>query len=211
VTDRRGAGRHTKSAVPLGRTAGIVIAIHALIGVGVYALAQTEVGQRMIKQYKVSLAQEEKPKKKDEPPKKAEQPPKPPPPPMEAPPEVAAAAAPSVGAGPQIGGGGGGLTYGGKFQAPTGGGGKYAAYQASVKRGFLRYYKDPNGEFGAAELEFQIGSDGAIDAYRLVRSSGNPLNDDALLAAAAKLQQQGAPPPPEGRPGVARFKVNPVY
>jgi protein TonB len=208
VTSSRGAGRHTKSAVPIGRTAGIVVGIHVLLGVGVYALAQTEVGQRVIKQYKVSLQQEEKPEKK-EPPKKADEPPKPPPPPMQAPPEVAAAPAAAVSAGPQIGGGGGGLTYGGKFQAPSGGGGALGAFHASVQRRFRQYYKEPNQDFGGAEMEFEIGSEGAVRSYRMVRSSGNPLNDAALMDAAAKLQKDGVAPPPEGQARRVQVKVTP--
>jgi periplasmic protein TonB len=204
---RPGPGRHSKSAVPLGRTAGIVIAIHLLIGLGVYALAQTEVGQRMIKQYKVSLQPEQKQAKKD-PPKKADEPPKPPPPPMEAPPAVAAAPVPSVGAGPQIGGGGG-LTYGGKFKAPTGGGGALGAFHASVQRRFRQYYKEPNQDFSGAEMEFEIGSEGAVRSYRLVRSSGSPLNDAALMEAAAKLQKDGVAPPPEGQARRVQVKVTP--
>jgi periplasmic protein TonB len=203
---RPGPGRHSKSAVPLGRTAGIVIGIHALIGVGVYALAQTEVGQRMIKQYKVSLQQEEKREKK-EPPKRQEEPPKPPPPPMQAPPDVAAAPLPSAAAGPQIGGGGG-LAYGGKFKAPTGGG-ALGAFHASVQRRFRQYYKEPNQNFSGAEMEFEIGSEGAVRSYRMVRSSGNALNDAALMEAAAKLQKDGVAPPPEGEARRVQVKVTP--
>lgn len=207
---RPGPGRHSKSAVPLGRTAGIVIAIHLLIGLGVYALAQTEVGQRMIKQYKVSLEPEEKQAKKD-PPKKADDPPKPPPPPMEAPRDVAAAPMPSVAAGPQIGGGGGGLTYGGKFQGPSGGGGALGGFHSSVQRRFHQYYKDPNRDFSDAEMAFEIGSDGAVRSYRMVRSSGNSLNDAALMDAAAKLQRDGVAPPPEGVARSVQVKVFPTY
>ena len=69
--------RHRKSGIPIGRTLGIVAGIHVALGAGLFALAQTEVGQRMIKQYKVSLQQEEKPPEKE--PEKPPEPPKPPP------------------------------------------------------------------------------------------------------------------------------------
>ena len=125
------------------------------------------------------------------------------------PPDVAAAPTPSVGAGPQIGGGSGGLAYGGKFQAPTGGGGALGAFHASVQRRFRQYYKEPNQDFASAEMEFDIGSEGAVRSYRLVRSSGNPLNDAALMEAAEKLQKDGVAPPPEGQARRVQVKVTP--
>jgi protein TonB len=204
----RSTGRHTKSAVPIGRTAGIVVGIHVLIGLGIFAMAQTEVGQRMIKQYKVSLQQEQKPQKKQEPPEKREQPPKAPTQVQQLQ-DVAAAPAPMGAPPPQIGGGGGGLTYGGKFSAPTGAGGALGAFHASVQRRFRQYYKEPNQAFGGAEMEFDIGSEGAVRSYRLVRSSGNSLNDSALMEAAAKLQKEGVPPPPERQARRVQVKVTP--
>jgi TonB family protein len=163
----------------------------------------------MIKQYKVSLQQEQKQERKKEPPKKQDDAPKPPPPMQAPPPEVAAAPMPSAGAGPQLGGGGGGLSYGGKFQAPSGGGGALGAFHASVQRRFRQYYKEPNQEFAGAEMEFEIGSEGAVRSYRMVRSSGSALNDTALMEAAARLQKDGVAPPPDGQARRVQVKVTP--
>lgn len=200
--------RHKKSAVPIGRTLGIVAGIHVLLGAGVFALAQTEVGQRMIKQYKVSLAQEEKEQKEKEPPKQEEKPP-PPEQKLEAPPEVTAATPAPRAGGPQIGDGGGGLSYGGKFAAPSGKGGAVGAFNSAVERRFRQYYKEPREEFGAAQLEVRIGSQGQVLSYQLARSSGDPGNDSAILAAVEKLKKDGVIAPPKGRERVVTVKVTP--
>jgi len=202
-------GRHQKSSVPIGRTLTIVAGIHVLLGAGVFALAQTEVGQRMIKQYKVSLAQEEKKEEKKEPPKKEEPPPPPPEAKLEAPPPDVAAApsAPSTGVA-EIGGGGG-LAYGGKFAAPTGGAGPVAAFNNSVERRFRQYYKEPRDPFGAAQLELRVGGAGQVLSYQLARSSGNAGNDASILEAASKLQKDGVIPPPKGKERVVMVKVTP--
>jgi protein TonB len=200
------SSRHKKNPVPIGRTLGVVAGIHVALGAGVFALAQTEVGQRMIKQYKVSLAQEEKPKEK-EPPKQQEPPPPPPEQKLEAPqPDVAAAPAPSA-AVTEIGGGGG-LAYGGKFAAPSGSGGAVGAFNASVERRFRQYYKEPREEFGAAEVEVDVGAAGEVLTYRLARSSGSQSNDAAILEALAKLQKDGVMRPPKGARTVT-VKVTP--
>jgi protein TonB len=200
------SSRHKKNPVPIGRTLGVVAGIHVALGAGVFALAQTEVGQRMIKQYKVSLAQEEKPKEK-EPPKQQEPPPPPPEQKLEAPqPDVAAAPAPSA-AVTEIGGGGG-LAYGGKFAAPSGSGGAVGAFNASVERRFRQYYKEPREEFGAAEVEIDVGAAGEVLTYRLARSSGSQSNDAAILEALAKLQKDGVMRPPKGARTVT-VKVTP--
>jgi protein TonB len=200
------SSRHKKNPVPIGRTLGVVAAIHVALGAGVFALAQTEVGQRMIKQYKVSLAQEEKPKEK-EPPKQEEPPPPPPEQKLEAPPpDVAAAPAPSA-AVTEIGGGGG-LAYGGKFAAPSGSGGAVGAFNASVERRFRQYYKEPREEFGAAEVEVDVGAAGEVLTYRIARSSGSQNNDAAILDALARLQKDGVMRPPKGARTVT-VKVTP--
>jgi len=203
------SSRHKKNPVPIGRTLGIVAGIHVLLGAGVFALAQTEVGQRMIKEYKVSLVQkEEKREEKKEPPKREEPPPPPPEQQMQAPPpDVAAAPGPSAGL-PEIGGSGGGLAYGGKFAAPSGSGGAVGAFNASVERRFRQYYKEPREEFGAAEIELDVGSGGEVLSYRLARSSGNAGNDGAILDALAKLQKDGVIRPPDGARAVT-VKVTP--
>jgi protein TonB len=200
-------GRHKKTPVPIGRTLAIVAGIHALLGAGVFVLAQTEVGQRMIKQYKVSLAEEKREKK--EPPRKEEPPPPPPPQKLEAPPPDVAAAPAAPGAAVTEIGGGGGLAYGGKFSAPTGAGSAVGRFNASVERRFRQHYRDPRGEFGPAQLELRVGSRGEVVSYQLARSSGSAANDASILDAAARLQREGLPTPPKGRERVVSVKVTP--
>ncbi len=199
-------GRHKKNPVPIGRTLAIVAGIHAVLGAGVFVLAQTEVGQRMIKQYKVSLAEEKKEQKK-EPPKKEEPPPPPPEQKIQAPPpDVASAPAPGPAA-PQLGGGG--VAYGGKFAAPTGAGGAIGVFNASVERRFRQYYKEPRDDFGAAQLDLRIGGGGEVLSYQLARSSGNAPNDAAILDAASRLKREGVPAPPKGKERLVTVKVTP--
>jgi protein TonB len=204
--------RHKKSGIPIGRTLGIVAGIHVALGGGLFALAQTEVGQRVIKEYKVKLAQEKPPEK--EPPKPPEKPPEPPPQQtaLEAPaPQVASATpAPSAGGGPQIGDGGSGLAYGGKFAAPSGKGSAVGAFNASVERRFRQHYKEPRDNFGAAQLDVRVGAAGEVLSFQLARSSGNAGNDAAILSAAEKLQKGGGVmAPPKGRERVVTVKVTP--
>jgi protein TonB len=199
--------RHKKSAVPIGRTLGIVAGIHVALGAGVFALAQTEVGQRIIKQYKVSLVEKEQ-KKEAEPPKQEEPPPPPPPQKLEAPPQDIAAA-PAAGPAVTEIGGSGGLHYGGKFRAPSGSGGAAGAFNASVERRFRQYYKEPREEFGAAQLELRVGGRGEVLSYQIARSSGSATNDASILDAAAKLQREGVAPPPKGRERLVTVKVTP--
>lgn len=198
--------RHSKSPVPVGRTLAIVAGIHVLLGAGVFALAQTEVGQRIIKQYRVSLAQKEEKKQEKEPPKQQETPP-PPEQQVQAPPEVAAGPAPSAGV-TEIGGSGG-LAYGGKFASPTGAGGAAGMFNASVERRFRQYYEDPKDEFGPAQLDLRVGGGGEVLSFQLARSSGNSANDAAILAAAEKLQRDGVPAPPKGKERLVSVKVTP--
>jgi len=202
-------GRHQKSSIPIGRTLTIVAGIHVLLGAGVFALAQTEVGQRMIKQYKVSLAQEEKQEEKKEPPKREEPPPPPPEQKLQAPPPDVAAAPSAPSAGVTEIGGGGGLAYGGKFSAPSGGGGPVAAFNNSVERRFRQYYKEPRDAFGAAQLELRVGAQGQVLSYQLARSSGSAGNDASILDAAGRLQKDGVIPPPKGKERIVLVKVTP--
>jgi hypothetical protein len=192
--------RHKKSGIPIGRTLGIVAGIHVALGGGLFALAQTEVGQRVIKEYKVKLAQEKPP----EPPPQQKA--------LEAPaPQVASATpAPSAGGGPQIGDGGSGLAYGGKFAAPSGKGSAVGAFNASVERRFRQHYKEPRDNFGAAQLDVRVGAAGEVLSFQLARSSGNAGNDAAILSAAEKLQKGGGVmAPPKGRERVVTVKVTP--
>jgi len=193
--------------MPLGRTLAIVLALHAGLGAGLFALAQTEVGQQMLKTYHVKLGQEEKP---PEPPKQEEAPPPPPPPsPVQEAPPVAQNAAPAAAAlaAPQVGGGDGALHYGGKFAGPAGG--PLGGFHASVERTFRSFYQQPAGSAAAAILELDVAGSGAVRSYRLARSSGNPENDQAVLAAADRMKSQGVAAPPGGNARRVQVKVTP--
>jgi periplasmic protein TonB len=207
----RSRARRNKSGIPIARTLGIVVGIHVALGAGLFALAQTEVGQRVIEEYKVKLAQEKPPEK--EPPKPPEKPPEPPKPQkaLEAPlPQVAAAApTPSAGSAPQLGDAGPGLTYGGKFAAPSGKGSAVGAFNSAVERRFRQHYKEPHDNFGAAVLDVRVDGNGKVVSFQLARSSGNAGNDAAILAAAERLQQGGVMAPPKGRERVVTVKVTP--
>ena len=193
--------------MPIGRTLLIVVGLHVGLGAGLFALAQTEVGQQMIKTYKVKLEQEKPP----EPPKEEEAPPPPPPPkPIEEAPPVAQAPVPAAAgavAAAQIGGGDGALHYGGKFNGPQGG--PLGSFHASVERTFRGFYEQPGGGASTAILELDVAGSGAVRSYRLARSSGSPENDKAVLAAAERMKGQGVAAPPGGSARRVQLKVTP--
>jgi TonB family protein len=194
--------RHRKSAMPMGRTFAIVIGIHVFGAAGLVLLSQTETGQKMMETYKVSLMKEEPPPPPDE-----EEPPPPPPPPepMEAP-EVADIPSPEISTGPEIAGGGG-LAFGGKFLGPDDG--PMGAFHASVQRRFRKHYQQPQHEFATAEVVFDVAASGTIRSYRIQKSSGDPVNDDAVREAAERLRSEGVSAPPDGAPRVVLVKVIP--
>lgn len=197
-----------------GRTFLIVIAIHAVFGVGLLLLARTDTGKQLAKQYNIKLFEPPKPAEPEEPPQTAETPPPPPPVELESPrvaaPQVAmtapSAAPPQIGGG-AIGGGGngwsGGRFVGGFADGPEG------AYHAGVTRLFREYYREPETEFGSAELELRVTGAGQVQSFRLARSSGDPANDQALLEAARQVQTRGTPPPPERKARVVTVRFRP--
>jgi TonB family protein len=65
---------------------------------------------------------------------------------------------------------------------------------------FREAYQEPKTSFGPAELELTVAGDGQVRAYKLIKSSGESTNDQALLAAAQKVQTRGLPAPPENKP-----------
>ncbi len=193
-----------------------VIGLHLLVGGGGLWLAKTQAGKEFARVYNVTIF---------EPPKPAEEakvePPPPPPveeaPAIEAPamdtPAVSAPAASlasAVEAAPAIGsaGAGGGINWEGKFAGAGAFDGPEGAFHAAVTGRFRKYYREPSESFGAASLELQVGGQGSVESYRLVKSSGNPTNDQAILTAASRIQAEGVgidPPENRGRVVTVRF------
>jgi hypothetical protein len=175
----------------------IVVALHIVVGGGALWIAKTQSGQEFAKVYHIKLFEPPKPEAKhDEPP-----PPPPPPPPvaqkpLEAAPTqtMAVAKMPSSPA-PTIGGGGVNWN-GGKFTGDSLGKGPEGAFHAAVVGRFRKYYSEPPEAFGSAELELRVTATGAVQSYRLVKSSGLQKNDAAILEAAARVQAEGIGSPP---------------
>ena len=184
--------------IDFGRVFLIVIGIHAAIGLGVLWMAKTDAGRQFAKTYNIKLFQPPKP---PEPEKKVADEPPPPPPKVEKPIEApkVASAAPSGPAAPSIGGGAIGSSWGGKF---AGGNfdGPEGAFHAGVTRLFREAYQQPSTNFGAAEIELTVSGAGAVQSFRLAKSSGDSADDQALLEAARKVQARGVPAPPENKP-----------
>lgn len=204
--------RHRSSGFPIGRVFAAVIALHAVLGGGGLWLAKTQSGQQFARVYQIKLFEPPKPPE----PETQEPPPPPPPPVVEAPPiEVAevpavsaaresipapAAAAPTLG--------GGGTNWAGKFAGGNSFDGPDGAFHAAVTGRFRQYYHEPPEPFQAAVLELSVGTDGTVRGYRLVSSSGNTNNDQAILVAAARVQSEGlgvVPPNDEARLVTVRF------
>jgi TonB family protein len=194
--------RHRKASIPLGRTLLIVVGIHALVGLGLVLAARTEVGKDLIKTYAVKLKADKPPPPKDD----QNQPPPPPPPPTTVQSAQLADVASSAPASSSVSigadaGGSGALTYGGKFQA--GNAGNLSAldrYTRGVGARFKRFYNQPEGEFAAFAVEFDVAATGDVRSYRLARSSGNPKNDHAVMLAADRVRHEGVGPSPDGVP-----------
>jgi hypothetical protein len=192
------AHRHRGSSIPIARVLTIVVALHIVVGGGALWIAKTQSGQEFARVYHIKLFEPPKPETKHE-----EPPPPPPPPPvaqkpLDAPTQTTSVAKiPSSSPAPTIGGGG--VNWNGsKFTGNSLGKGPEGAFHAAVIGRFRKYYSEPTEAFGAAELELKVTGTGAVQSYRLVKSSGLPKNDDAILAAAARVQAEGiGSPPPE--------------
>lgn len=207
-----GGSRRGSGGIDFGRVFLIVVAIHAVAGGAVLFLAKTTAGQQLAKTYDIKLFAPEPPEPEPEPPQTAEEPP-PPPPPVEVAPEVEApkvASAPSAAAAPaaSIGGGAPGNSWSGRFAGDSFDG-PDGAFHAGVTRVFRDAYREPDTEFGVAEVELTVSGTGAVRSYRLARSSGEPRNDEALLAAARSLQTRGVPAPPENRARAVTVRLDP--
>ena len=205
----RAGHRHRGGGFPFGRVLAIVIALHVVVGGGGLWLAKTQSGQEFARVYQIKLFEPPKPPEEA----KAEPPPPPPPvaPPIVQPtPQVAvpaAASAPTAAAAaPTLGGGG--TNWNGKFAGVGSFDGPEGAFHAAVTGRFRKHYSEPPEPFGAAELELSVASDGTVRSYRLVQSSGNAKNDQAILQAAAQVQSEGLgtePPNQKGRIVTVRF------
>lgn len=206
-----GGTRRGAAGFDFGRVFAIVVAIHALFGGGLLWLAKTSAGQQFAKTYDIKLFQPE-PKPEPEPPQTAEEPP-PPPPPIETPkieaPKLAAApSAAATAPAPSIGGGAPGTSWSGRFAGDSFDG-PDGAFHAGVTRVFRDAYREPAGEFGAAEVELTVGGTGTVRSYRLAKSSGSSANDQALLDAARRVQTSGLPAPPENKPRAVTVRLFP--
>lgn len=206
-----GASRRGGGGFDFGRVFAIVIGIHALFGAGLLWMAKTTAGQQFAKTYDIKLFQPEKPPEPEPETETAEEPPPPPPPvqtPDTPPPQVAAVAAPSAATAPTIGGGAPGSSWSGKF---AGGSfdGPEGAFHAGVTRLFREAYREPETQFGAAEVELTVAGNGGVRGFRLTKSSGDSTNDQAILAAARALQERGVPAPPESRPRAVTVRLYP--
>jgi TonB family protein len=194
IGESRGGG-----GFDFGRVFLIVIGVHLLFGLGLLLMAKTSAGQQFAKTYNIKLFQPEKP---PEPEEAEKPPPPPPPPPMEAPkvdtPQVASAA-PTAAAAPSIGGGGSmGSSWNGRFAGDSFDGPE-GAFHAGVTRIFREAYQDPQTNFGAASVELVVSGSGAVQSFRLTKSSGDSANDQAILTAARTVQERGLPAPPENK------------
>lgn len=205
------AHRHRGSSFPFARVFGSVIALHLAVGGGALWLAKTQSGQEFARVYQIKLFEPPKPPE----PAKPEAPPPPPPPAVEQPvveapaplaaAAVASAPAPAVAA-PTLGGGG--ASWSGKFAGAGSFDGPEGAFHAAVTGRFRKHYSEPPEAFGAAELELSVTHEGSVRSYRLIRSSGNAHNDQAILQAAARVQAEGIgvqPPEERGRIVTVRF------
>jgi hypothetical protein len=193
------AHRHRGGGIPIARVLAIVVALHIVVGGGALWIAKTQSGQEFARVYHIKLFEPPKPEVKKE-----EAPPPPPPPPVAQKlppptPSMSVAKLPASAPAPTIGGGG--VNWNGsKFSGDALGKGPEGAFNAAVTGRFRKYYTEPPESFGPAELELTVTGSGAVSAYRLVRSSGLPKNDQAILEAAAHVQADGlGTPPPENR------------
>jgi TonB family protein len=194
--------RHRGTGFPLARTFATVVSLHVAVGGGLLWIAKTEAGRAFAKTYNIKLFEPPKP-----PPKADEPPPPPPPPPkVEAanvppPPSAAVAVAgPAAAAAPAPAIGGGGVNWaGGKFVGDSLVNGPDGAFNAGVMGSFRKHYHEPIDSFGSAELELGVSGSGAVNHYRLLRSSGNAANDQAILEAAQQVKSEGVSAPPDGK------------
>ena len=78
-------------------------------------------------------------------------------------------------------------------------------YDASVVSAVRQNYTTPAGLASdqitsPPEIQFKVGSDGTISGVKLLKSSGNPLVDDACVSAAQQARKVDAPPAGKARP-----------
>jgi hypothetical protein len=188
---------------------GLVVGIHVLMGGGLYALTQTDAGQEFIRVHKIKFLAPEEEKKEEA---KAPEPPPPPPPQLEQKieaPSVASAPAPTTSSpGVAIGGSGGLNWNGGKF---IGGGldGPIGAFHAGVLGRMRSCFGDWPGPTQPAEVSLEVGHDGQVVSYKLVRGTGLGAEDEHLLDAVRCVQKKGVSAPPERAGRVVTLRLRP--
>jgi protein TonB len=78
-------------------------------------------------------------------------------------------------------------------------------YDASVAAAVRQNYTTPAGLAPdqiatPPEIQFRVGADGTISGVKLLKSSGNPLVDDACISAAQQTHQVDKPPSGKAKP-----------
>lgn len=212
-SDRRAAAparRKKRGGSNLPVVIGLVVGIHLLMGGGLYALTQTDAGQEFIRVHKIKFLAPEQEKQEEA---KAPEPPPPPPPQVEQKieaPTVASAPAPTTSSpGVAIGGSGGPNWNGGKF---IGGGledGPVGAFHAGVLGRLRSCFGDWPGPAAPAEVALEVGHEGQIVSYKLVRGTGNGSEDEHLLESVRCVQKKGVSAPPEGVGRVVTLRLRP--
>lgn len=198
----KGYSGFQKKKSNMGLTLLIVGVVHLAAAGGLYWLSQTQLGQELLRVYKLNMAQQ-----KEEPPPEPESPPEPepepqpeapPPPKPETPPPAAVEAPPpepvSAANRPPPAMDTGNLFAIGKSR------GKYAGYADIVTSMIQQQYQEPpdlpKGLPYAVLCQLVLDDQGHVLAYKLLTSSGNPLFDESAVKALSKVTQLR--PPPEG-------------
>jgi protein TonB len=194
----------------LGTTLAIVAAIHLAAAGGFVWLAHTQVGQELLKVYKINLVQvREKPPEpppQPEPPKpepEAEPPPPEPvpvePEPASLPPEPANIEPPRPVSLPSFGNPFG---TGGKR-------GKFAGYVDLVTSEIQKQYQQPpdlpDDLRYSVLCQLLVDEDGKVLNYKLIGSSGNPKFDQSAILALSAVEHLRPPPPGMSRSIVVKF------
>lgn len=195
----------------MGLTLAIVGIIHLVAAGGLYWLSQTQLGQELLRVYKLNMTQQkEEPPPEPEPEPEPEAPPETPPPPkteappppvVEAPPPepVSAANRPP----PPPSADTGNLFAIGKSR------GKFAGYADIVTSMIQEHYREPEdlpkGLPYAVLCQLVLDDEGHVLAFKLLTSSGNPLFDQSAVEALGKVTKLRPPPDDMDKTLVVKF------
>jgi protein TonB len=203
-------GFKKKKKTGLGTTLSIVAAVHLAVIGGFIWLAHTQVGQELLKVYKINIVQvKEKP---PEPKPPEPEPPKPEPevePPSEpVPVEEAKAPEPTPPAAVEVAKPVSLPSFGNPFDA-GGRRGKFAGYVDLVTSEIQRRYQQPpdlpDSLDYAVLCQLLVDEDGKVLHYKLINSSGNSKFDQSALQALAAVDRLRPPPQGMSRDIVVKF------